>query len=297
MGTTWSVKFVAPSGCRLQPIQDSIERVLDRIVAQMSTWIADSDISRFNRAEPGTWCDLPAEFFEVLQYSLVVADSTGGAFDPTVGTLVDLWGFGPPGPRDGCPDGASVLSARGRYRQLRLASGRRALQPGGLQIDLSGVAKGFAVDCVGGELERLGIVSHLVEIGGELRGRGGKPDATPWWVAIEGMPPLPEAVVALHDLAIATSGDAQRFFTHAGRRFSHTIDPRSGEPVSDRIASVTVLHRRCMCADALATALMVLGPDEGYAYAAARGIAARFVVREPGGPQERATPAYAAMLD
>ena len=190
-----------------------------------------------------------------------------------------------------------MLSARGRYRQLRLASGRRALQPGGLQIDLSGVAKGFAVDCVAGELERLGIVSHLVEIGGELRGRGGKPDATPWWVAIEGMPPLPEVVVALHDLAIATSGDAQRFFTHAGRRFSHTIDPRSGEPVSDRIASVTVLHRRCMCADALATALMVLGPDEGLAYAAARGIAARFVVREPGGPQERATPAYAAMLD
>ena len=103
MGTTWSVKFVAPSSCRLQPIQDSIERVLDRIVAQMSTWFADSDISRFNHAEPGTWCELPAEFFEVLQYSLAVSDSTGGAFDPMVGKLVDLWGFGPPGPRDDCP--------------------------------------------------------------------------------------------------------------------------------------------------------------------------------------------------
>ena len=300
MGTTWSIKLVAPPRHALALVRESIERVLDRIVAQMSTWIADSDISRFNRAGPGTWHELPAGFYEVLQYALTVSDDTDGAFDPAVGALVDLWGFGPRGRRAECPGDAAINHARVQCRRLKLASGRRALQPGGMQLDLSGVAKGFAVDCVAQRLDRLGIADHLVEIGGELRGTGVKPDGTPWWVALEGSQScadmMPETVVALHGFSVATSGDAVRHFEIDGRHYSHTIDPRIGYPIPHRMAAVTVLHRRCMCADALATALAVLGPEAGFEHAATHGIAARFIVRCPDGPQERITPAYSAML-
>ncbi len=301
MGTTWSVKLVALPQYSLLQVRESIERVLDGIVAQMSTWIADSDISRFNRAAAGTWHELPAEFCEVLQYALTVSDDTDGAFDPAAGALVDLWGFGPEGQRAEPPSDAAINHARAQCGRLKLAGGRRALQPGDMRLDLSGVAKGFAVDCVAQQLDSLGITDHLVEIGGELRGSGLKPDGTPWWVALEGSQSgadrMPETVVALHGLSVATSGDTIRHFEVDGRRYSHTIDPRTGYPVSERIAAVTVLHRRCMCADALATALAVLGPEAGFEHAARHGIAARFIIRDSGGPQERTTPAYSAMLD
>jgi thiamine biosynthesis lipoprotein len=302
MGTTWSVKLVGPAGRPLQPVRDAIERVLAAIVAQMSTWAAESDISRFNRASPGTWRDLPAAFHEVLQYALTVASDTGGCYDPTVGALVDLWGFGPAGRRSVIPDDVSIAAARGDWRRVELASGCRALQPGGVRLDLSSVAKGYAVDRVTDELARLGFSDHLVEIGGELRGSGTKPDGAPWWVALErpdmqDSRAVPQTVVALHGLAVATSGDAQRHFEHGGHRLSHTIDPRSGYPASGRVASVTVLHRRCMNADALATALTVLGADDGFDFALRRGLAARFVLRGAGGLEERVTPALTAMLD
>jgi thiamine biosynthesis lipoprotein len=293
MGTTWSVKLVAPARHSLHPVRERIERTLDLVVAQMSTWIAESDISRFNRAAAGTWCELPAEFHEVLKYSLAVSEETSGAFDPAAGAMVDLWGFGPAGPRNRLPSADEIVAARCE-RQLKLASGRRALQPGGVKLDLSGVAKGFAVDLVSEQLGRLGLNDHLVEIGGELRGSGTKPDGSPWWVVLEGPA---ETVVALHGLSVATSGDSERYFEIGGRRFSHTIDPRSGYPVPQSMQSVTVLHRRCICADALATALMVLGLDAGLEYAERRGLAARFIVRNPSRPREHATSAFTAMLN
>jgi thiamine biosynthesis lipoprotein len=300
MGTTWSVKLAAPAGRPPQGARDAIKRVLDSVIAQMSTWIAQSDISRFNDAAPGTWHELPADFHEVLRYALALARETDGCYDPTVGALVDLWGFGPAGRCSDIPDARSIDAARSGWRRLRLGGGRRAFQPGNVQLDLSSVAKGFAVDRVAAELARLGFADHLVEIGGELRGSGTKPDGAPWWVALErpdAQGAVPETVIALHGLAVATSGDAQRYLEHGGRRLSHTIDPRSSRPVPDRLASVTVLHRRCMEADALATALTVLGPDDGFGYAAARGLAARFILRGAGGLEERMTPAFAAMLD
>ncbi len=301
MGTTWAVKFVAAKDRPLQPVQRAVEGVLDAVVSQMSTWIADSDISRFNRAPVGTWQRLPAEFHDVLQYALTVARATGGAFSPAIGELARLWGFGPSGQRLMGPDSQSIAAAlvRSDWRRLKLTGEGFAIQPGGIGLDLSGVAKGYAVDCVTDALQRLGFRSHLVEIGGELRGAGTKPDGTPWWVELEHPEPasgqLPETLVALHGLAVATSGDAQRYFVRDGRRLSHTIDPRTGHPVPDRIASVTVLHRRCMCADALATALTVLGPDGGIDYAETCGLAARFILRRKRGLEERVTTAFAAM--
>jgi thiamine biosynthesis lipoprotein len=296
MGTAWSVKFAAPPRYALRPIFADIVGVLDAIVAQMSTWIADSDISRFNRAAPASWMEIPDDFRRVLHHALTLSQETGGAFDPTIGALVDSWGFGPAGRQGEMPSENSVADAARDWSRFKL-SGTRALQPGGIQLDLSGIAKGYAVDRVADLLDRRGLANHLVEIGGELRGIGAKPDGSPWWVELESMPPVLATVVALHDLSVATSGDSQRYFMHEGRRMSHTIDPRTGRPVSDRLASVTVLHRRCMHADALATALTVMGPERGLAYAEARGLAARFILRMSESYEERVTPTFAAMSD
>ena len=306
MGTTWSVKLVAERGLDLAEIRRGIEARLDRVVAQMSTWEPDSDLSRFNRAPAGSWHALPRECVHVLAHALEVAADTGGAYDPTVGPLVDLWGFGPAPSRGTRPPAAAIAGARRRTGWARIAldvHARRGRQPGGVAVDLSSIAKGFAVDEVATHLHRSGVTSYLVEIGGELRGHGVKPDGTPWWVALERPPAtgggagVGEAIVALHGLSVATSGDYRRSFEDGGRRYSHTIDPRTGCPVDHGLASVTVLHPECMAADALATALSVLGPDAGLAHAHRRGLVALFVVRAgAGGLEERMTPGFAALL-
>ncbi|GGC48593.1 FAD:protein FMN transferase [Siccirubricoccus deserti] len=307
MGTRWSVRWVGSA--RPEVLRARIQARLDIVVAQMSGWEPGSDLSRFNRAPAGSWQRLPAEFLAVLDCALAIAAETGGAFDPSIGRLVDLWGFGPrPAPTPG-PPGAELLAparAGGGWQRLRLdVPGGRALQPGGLGLDLSGIAKGYAVDLVAEALATAGVAAFLVEIGGELRGQGMKPDGTPWWVALETPPgeqPMEAAggeeyVVALHGLSVATSGDYRRFFQHGGRRYGHTLDPRTGWPVEESLASVTVLHPNCMRADALATALSVLGTEAGLHHARRHGIAARFLTREAGRLREHVSPAFAAMLD
>jgi len=297
MGTSWSVRaYLAPDDSP-DRLRSGIEAALDRVVAAMSHWAPGSDLCRFNAAPPGAWCAIPPDFECVLRYALALARATGGAFDPTIGRLVDLWGFGPPGPVASPPadEALRALAAAG-WRDVALAPGR-ARKPGGVALDLSAVAKGYAVDLVAALLDDAGVASHLVEIGGELRGTGVKPDGQPWWVALE--EPLGGArqtVIALHGLSVATSGDAKRAFVAGGRRYGHTLDPRSGRPVDPRVAAVTVVADRCMAADALATALTVLGPARGMTYAIREGIAARFLLRKSERPEERITPAFAAML-
>jgi FAD:protein FMN transferase len=303
MGTTWSVKVVTSADVSADALRAAIVAVLDGVIGEMSTWIAHSDISRFNRAAPGSWIALPKDFITVLRCALRVAADSGGAYDPTIGALVALWGFGPHGRPGTIPADAEIAAARRTCGWQRVTlDGGRAFRPGGVALDLSSVAKGFAVDKLSAFLAARGLAQHLVEIGGELIGRGVKPDRQPWWVGLEAPSGRNDraggqTVVALHNLAVATSGDAQRFFAQDGRCFSHTIDPRTGWPVSDSLAAVTVLHRSCMWADALATALVVLGPDAGFDYAAAHGLSARFMLRNPQGFAERMTPAMAAMLE
>jgi thiamine biosynthesis lipoprotein len=305
MGTTWSVKFVSETAP--EPLRQGIQQRLDQVVAQMSTWEASSDLSRFNQAPAGTWQVLPAEFYTVLSYAIDLAKDTAGAYDPTVGPLVNLWGFGPDKQRREAPDAAAIAAARERVGWQRVQldpTQRRALQPGGIYVDLSSVAKGFGVDQVADYLDAAGITDYLVEVGGELRGRGRKPDGEAWQVAVQR--PLEndraddsvdaEYVLGLHDLAIATSGDYRHFFEDHGHRYSHTIDPRTGYPVEHELASVTVLHRDCMHADALATALTVLGADEGLEYARRHDFAALFIVRNGDRFEEHMTPAFAAAL-
>ena len=329
MGTSWEVKWVASAaaarGAR-GDIPAGIQASLDGVVRQMSNWEPDSDLSRFNQAPAGTSIRLPVEFARVLDHALAVARDSEGAFDATAGALVDAWGFGAgDGYRHrgfGLPTDAALAAARAAsgWRLLDFdAAARTVVQPGGLRLDLSAIAKGFAVDQVARYLQSRGIDHYLVEVGGELRGAGVKPDGQPWWVMLEA-PPAEEGgaagvvidtLVALHGLSVATSGDYRRYVDHDGTRHCHAIDPRTGKPVCAGVASVTVLHQDCMAADALSTALMVMGAEQGGEWAQQRGIAALFRLRpvQQGGARglhgawatrgtlhERMTASFAALL-
>jgi thiamine biosynthesis lipoprotein len=301
MGTTWSARFVAQAAADLPGLTAQIQRALDAVVAEMSPWEPLSDLSRYNRAPAGSWTALPAATAAVLRRAVEIADATNGAFDPTLGALTDLWGFGPR-PFSGEPpsrDAVEAARAAGGWRRLSL-DGDALFQPGGLRLDLNGIAKGFGVDQAAAALERAGVKSYLVEVGGELRGTGAKPDGQPWWVELERPPTANDSlatVVALHGLSVATSGDYRRFFDHDGRRYAHTLDPASGAPSAREVVSVTVLAPTCMDADAWATALTVMGPDAALAFATARALPALILSRGPKGLEERLSPALTAMLD
>ena len=304
MGTSWSAHLLQPPGVRSH-LQQQMQRELDGIVGEMSHWEPDSVLGRFNRAPAGSWHALPPRFIEVLDYALQVAAQSQGAYDPFAGALVNLWGFGPerrynqPGFYAPAPEAVqSTLAQRTALDPVFDRAGRRLLQPGGALLDFSSIAKGYAVDRLAWCLEQHGVHHYLVEIGGELRGAGMKPDGQPWWVTLEGVPGLdsPETVAALHGLAVATSGDYRRYFEHGTARASHTLDPRSGYPIANDLASCTVLHPSCMAADALSTTITVLGSEAGLAFAEQRQLAARLLLRIEGGLEERSTAAYQAML-
>ncbi|WP_083942946.1 FAD:protein FMN transferase [Sphingomonas soli] len=293
MGTTWSARIAggAPG------LAAAVQEALDGVVAQMSHWEAGSNLGRFNASDPGRWQPLPPAFETVLRAALDVASASGGAFDPAMGALADLWGFGPAGPRP-FPDDAAVGAALAVSGARHIEQdGRRARRLAPAALDFSGIAKGYGVDAVAERLLGLGQRDFLIEVGGELRGEGIKPDGQPWWVDLE---PVPGAVlapmrVALHGLSIATSGDYRRAFVHAGKSYAHTLDPRTGRPLDNGVASVTVLHPHCMLADAWATALTVLGPA-GMALAESQRLAAHMVVRTETGVTEHLSPALEALL-
>lgn len=290
MGTYWTVRFAAPRGCVVPAIQSAIEARLATIVDEMSHWRPDSLLSRFNAAPAGSWFSLPSDFAHVIAAGLAIAEASDGAFDPTTGRLTDLWGIGPK-PASQPPSQTAIAEALGQSGWHALSfdpAARRLRQPGGLWLDLSGIAKGHAVDAVADLLAARGIAHALVEVGGELVGRGVRPDLDPWWVDLEtpatGVEPLR---IALHQLAIATSGDYVRG--------PHTIDPRTGMPLVDALA-VSVCHPSAMIADAWATALTVAGAAGGPILADEHGIAARWIMRNGDACREILSPAFAAML-
>ncbi len=307
MGTRWSLRAAAGVAPALPAWRRCAEAVFGEVIAQMSHWEPDALLSRYNRAPAGSWVPLPSAFRTVLDCALKVAQASGGAFDPAAGALVERWGFGARAPHFGdagfqAPNDEAVADALalGGWQRLRYADGQ-LLQPGGLQLDFSAIAKGYAVDLLLQELRGRCRLKHLlVEVGGELRGQGLRPDGQPWWVEIAAPPGarLRRTRVALHGLAIATSGDDQRFFTDAqGHRCPHSIDPRSGRPIANGLASVSVLHESCMWADAWSTALTVLGPEAGLELARERQLAALFVLRRAdGGWTEIESPALQDLM-
>lgn len=306
MGSTWSVRYVGEDAS-VESVRAAIEQRLALVDQQMSSWKTDSDLSQFNTAVAGTWRVLPTDLFKVVEAALKLAEDTGGAYDPTVGPLVDLWGFGAAGMRQEPPDAASIKAMRERVGWQRVeldAAHARVLQSGGMHLDLSSIAPGYALDLIGEYLESQGRMDYLVEVGGELRGRGLKPDDSVWQVAIQR--PLdndsadgsisPQHVIGLSDASLGSSGDYRHFFEDGGRRYAHRIDPRSGYPLDNSVASVTVMAELGINADPLATALSVLGPDAGLEFANRRGIPALFIMRKGDGFEERMTPAFAALL-
>jgi thiamine biosynthesis lipoprotein len=299
MGTTWSLRFDNPRMLPLPQVREAVEAALARVVAQMSHWETDSDIGRFNRAPAGSRHVLPREFADVMACALRWAAASGGAIDPTVGPLIACWGFGPEAQENGLPAAQPLADARARVGWLRLAfdAAEGSLsQPGGVSLDLSGIAKGFAVDHGVEALRALGLVDLLFEIGGELRGIGRRPGGQPWQVQVDSEPAAAQRI-ALADMAVATSGDRWHQRTHEERRWSHTIDPRTGEPTTHTLASVTVLHPECMQADALATVLTVLGPDDGFDFAERHDVAALFVRHGEAPLAARSTRAWLAQAD
>jgi thiamine biosynthesis lipoprotein len=298
MGTTWSARLLLPPTVSADTARAVIQAALDRVVAQMSTWDSSSDICRYNRSAP-SWQNLPDEFFLVLRRALNLAGQTKGAYDPTIGPLVRAWGFGPSGDGNGHishphADHLQTLLAQCGWQRVQLDSvNQRAWQPGAIELDLSSIAKGYGVDAAAQALEKLGLQDYLVEVGGELRTRGKRPDGEDWHIAIDSPQGQGHAVtLPLRDAAMATSGDYQRYFEAAGKRHAHTIDPRTGLTVDNGVASVTVVHANCMEADALATALLVLGLEAGNEWACKNDIAALFITRAARSFQLHATPAF-----
>lgn len=304
MGTTYRVTLPRlPAGVNAEVIDGALRAVLEQVDATMSTYRKDSEISRFNRAARDEWIPVSASTSTVAAAAIEMAWRTEGAFDPTVGPLVDLWGFGPAGPSVRIPDAAAVAAKRRQTGYSALEERRNPptlrKRSEGLRIDFSGIAEGFAVDELAGTLYRIGVSDFLIELGGEVRCRGRHPTGRPWTIAVE-VPGLAEARpqrgVALTDAAVATSGDYRKFFIVDGRRYSHVIDPRTGWPVDHGVASVTVIGRSAMQCDALSTALLVMGPEMGFAFAERHGIAGLFVARGEAGFSERMTASFARYL-
>jgi thiamine biosynthesis lipoprotein len=304
MGTTWTVRLAGPlDAAAATAVEAAIEDRLERVDAAMSTWREDSELSALNRHRATTPFALSADTAAVLAEALRVGDITGGAFDVTVGPLVNAWGFGSR-PVAGEPgeDELRRLAAVTGLDKVRLdpGAGSLAKRAPEVEIDLSGIAKGYSVDRIAEALEGLGHRRYMVEVGGEVRARGRNAADEAWRIGIErpdGGGGGLQRIVPLADAALATSGDYRNFRVVDGQRLTHILDPRRGRPIHHRLASVTVVHPSCTTADALATGLMVLGPEEALALAAQRDLAVLLLVRDgEGGFEERASPAFERVM-
>ncbi len=305
MGTTWSVAMLPKTdGTNTALLQLQLQKRLDKINSLMSTYDPMSEISRFNNQISTDWFALSDETAQVIELSLVISHLTGGAFDVSVGPLVELWGFGATerGKKIPTEDQINRILARVGYENIRLQRQPAAIskQVPELRIDLSAVAKGYAVDVLATMLEQQGISNYLVEIGGELKISGHRSDGGPWQIAIE--EPLEDTrgvatIFPLTDTALATSGNYRNFYIEDGQRYAHTLDPASGKPIRHKLASVTVLDQSCARADALATALMVLGEENGRKLCETHKIAAYFLIHDQASTVVYATPAFQEFVE
>jgi thiamine biosynthesis lipoprotein len=306
MGTTFVVKVVADglSQERQLQIQDLIGIRLEDINSKMSTYLPDSELSRFNRSRDTTPFPVSEETFQVFRQALELGVLTDGALDITVGPLVNAWGFGPVEQAPTVPSDEHIIDLLDRvgYTKLELDPDGPAIRKTEplLYCDLSAVAKGYAVDRVAEALEAEGIFEYMVEVGGEVRTSGENDAGTAWRIAIER--PVPgrrtvQRIIPLSGLAMATSGGYRNFYEVDGVRISHTIDPRNGRPIAHELAAVTVADKTCVRADGLATGLLVLGPDEGYDRAVALELAALFIIADESDRfREKATPAFERLI-
>ncbi|RZF20987.1 FAD:protein FMN transferase [Halobacteriovorax vibrionivorans] len=287
MGTIYNIKFIAPQGYNELKLKKDVEIRLDEVNKAMSTYISDSEISLFNKMSKDEKFFPGKDFKRTLEHALDVAKKTDGTFDPTIGTLVNLWGFGPNGKRK-IPSQSDVLAAKEKvgYEKIKLDGNTLTKSVDGVYLDLSASAKGYGVDALIELLKSQGIRNALVEVGGEVRTMG-ESLTRPWKIGVEspsnkdGNPVV--RVVTMKDVALATSGDYRNFFKEGGKRYQHTINFKSGAPVASQLASVSVVSDTCMDADAWATALMAMGKEKAIAYAKKNKLKAFFIYRSDDG--------------
>lgn len=305
LGTTWQVvAYPGGNGPGEGALRSLVETAIDGVNTAMSAFDPQSDVSCFNQADTTDWVPVSPETAEVVQLALDVGRDSDGALDITVAPLVNLWSFGWQARPDSIPDDAAIQDALALvgHHTLEVRSDPPALRKINprASIDLASVAKGYAVDQVAKGLEAASVQTYLVDIGGELRAAGRKPDGNggqPWKVGIEkpvAVQRTVQRILHLADSGMATSGSYRNYFEQDGVRYSHLLDPRTGRPITHRLVSVSVLHASCAVADAWATALMVLGDAEGLALAQRRGVAALFITSTGHGFEEKATTAFKA---
>ena len=304
MGTRYHITLVeVPAGLNREALQREIDTELQAVNQEMSTYIPDSELMRFNRSEIGEAVSISTPLAEVVELSLDISARSEGAFDITVGPLVNLWGFGPSPEPEQVPDDAQIARLQSLVGSDALDLQRnpdRLTRTREVQVDLSAIAKGHGVDRIAELLEAQGVVHYLVEIGGELRASGHNPQGKPWRIGIESPDPDGRVVqkpIEVSGSAVATSGDYRNYYERDGVRYAHSIDPRTGRPLQHRLASVTVIADTCAEADGLATALNVMGADAGLQLAEQEGLAVFMLVKTDNGFEERFSSAFAPYLE
>ncbi len=307
MGTYYRVKSLCQQSTSEKRLQTEVEQVLDAVNQTASNYLPDSEVNAVQLHNLHQWYPISPALAQVLHIAKEVHKNSDGAFDVTVAPLVRLWGFGPNANTQLPPTDAAVaaarelidLSALGVHTNAKAES--RLRRHKAVELDLSAVAKGYAVDRVSELLQAQGCPNHLVDIGGEVRARGVNDRGGPWRVGIETPDSVTygtvSSVVELVDMAVATSGDYRNFIDLDNKRWSHTIDPRTGYPVQQPLASVSVVHRSAALADAWATALSVLGADEALALANSERFAVLLLLRDAEGFQARYNDAMLQLLD
>lgn len=304
MGTSYDIKLELPATIKnREVIRQGIEKVLYNVNHHMSTFLKDSELSKINQNKSTGKIPISSELTDVLALSLEISRFTHGAFDITVGPLVNLWGFGPIKKSPVIPSHEAItraLAATG-YKKIRLSINPNYIiksQPN-IYLDLSGIAKGYGIDKIADYLDTQAVKNYMIEVGGEVKARGTKPDNTPWRIGIEkpvANQQMVERIMQLDNLGMATSGDYRNFFDVKGKRYAHIIDPATGYPASNNLVSVSVLDESTARADALATALIVMGPDKGVKFAADNKISAMFIITNGAGFTDKYTGSFKSYL-
>ncbi len=298
MGTTYNIKYIEQEGLPTpEALQTEIDRLLEKVNDQMSTYRENSELSRFNQHQANDPVEISSEMTTVVKEAIRLNGLTEGGLDVTVGPLVNLWGFGPEARPDVVPSDEELAARRVNVgiHHLSLEGNKLSKDIPGLYVDLSPIAKGWGVDVVADYLQSEGIKNYMVEVGGEMRLKGENREGIPWRIAIE-KPTVNERsiqeIIEPGDMAIATSGDYRNYFESNGVRYSHIINPKTGKPINHKVVSVTVLNPSSMTADGLATGLMVLGEKRGIEIANENNIPVFMIIKTPDGFKELASDAY-----
>ncbi|EJN6827824.1 thiamine biosynthesis lipoprotein [Vibrio cidicii] len=298
MGTTYNIKYIVQSDIpSAEAIQTEVDRLLEEVNDQMSTYRKDSELSRFNQYQGSEPFTVSEQTATVVKEAIRLNQLTQGALDVTVGPLVNLWGFGPEARPEVVPSDAELSERKANtgIHHLSVDGNKLSKDLPHLYVDLSTIAKGWGVDVVADYIQSQGIHNYMVEVGGEIRLKGVNREGIPWRIAVE-KPSVEERaiqeIIEPGDMAIATSGDYRNYFERDGVRYSHIIDPTTGKPIANKVVSVTVLDKSSMTADGLATGLMVLGDIKGMEVANQNNIPVLMIVKTDDGFKELVSKAY-----